>query len=220
MPNKELSLKDTMILYDRDMGISIYPNIRSYDNLKDDAEWLLERTPEKSRGFIIRPITKNTKEGIWIGEYKHKSNQINRQDLLLTEEASNLGKTITGHTHRRTTEKKLMEEIEISQLKKRLESKIIQDFRYYTCPPDRFYQTCTHIEKTYAELTAKHGKENPIPYTLVAQEIAKTKPCQDVTVCPLMTPNLFERVLNLNKALKSRKLGEIRFITSDIVEIA
>jgi len=220
LPNKELTLKDTMILYDRDIGISVYPNIRSYDNLTDDAEWLLERTPQKSRGFIIRPITKNKQEGIWIGEYNHNSNQINRQDLLFTKEATKLGKTITDHSHRKTTERRLMKEIEINQLKNQLESRIIQDFKYYTCPTERFYQTCTHIERVYTELTRKHGKGNRIPYTLVAQEIAKTKPCQDVIVCPLMTPNLFERVLNLDKALKSRKLGEIRFITSDIMEIA
>jgi hypothetical protein len=44
-------------------------------------------------------------------------------------------------------------------------------------------------------------------------------PCGDVIVCPLLVPNSFERVLNLNKDLKSRELGELRIKTSDIIEI-
>jgi hypothetical protein len=219
--NKELNLKDTVILFDRDEGISIFPNFRSYDNVIDDAEWLLERTPQKSRGFIIRPVSRKTKEGIWIGEYNHRDNQINRQDFSFDEEASNLNKTISDYSsRRRIPEKKFRKEIDIDQLRKKLKSKIIQDFKYYTCPTDRFYQSCTHIEKVHAELTRKHGKGKKIPYDLVAQEITKTKPCQDVIVCPLMVPNLFERVLNLNKALKIRRLGEIKFITSTTVELA
>jgi len=219
LPNKELILKGTVILYDRDQGISVYPNIRSYDNAVDDAEWLLERTPQKSRGFIIRPVTKNQKQGIWIGEYNHDGNQIERQNLVTDEQAQKLGKTITDYSDRKISEKKLIERIQIDQLRKKLKSSIIQDFKYYTCPTDRFYQTCSHIPKAYTELTRKYGKGTRIPYTLIAQEIARTKPCQEVTVCPLMTPNLFERVLNLNKALKTRKLGEMKSITSDTVEI-
>jgi len=122
--NKELNLKETIILYDRDRGISIYPNFRSYDNLTDDAEWLLERTPQKSRGFIIRPITKHEQEGIWIGEYNCQGSQITRQEFLLCEKASSLGKVIADCFQRKITEKELMKEIDIDQLKKRLESKI------------------------------------------------------------------------------------------------
>ena len=145
MPNKELTLKGTVILYDRDQGISVYPNIRSYDNAVDDAEWLLERTPQKSRGFIIRPVTKNQKQGIWIGEYNHDGNQIERQNLVTDEQAQKLGKTITDYSDRKITEKKLIEKIQIDQLRKKLKSSIIQDFRYYTCPTDCFCQTCPHI---------------------------------------------------------------------------
>ena len=118
-PDRELDLKATIVVCDRDFGISIYPNFHGYDNLTDDAEWLLERTPQKSRGFIIRPITTNNQEGIWVGEYNQHS-QISRQDFLFCEQAHNLSKTITDYFQRKITDEKLIEKIDSGHLKKRL----------------------------------------------------------------------------------------------------
>jgi len=219
LPKEDLKLKDTIILFDRDLGLSIFQNFRGYNNLIDDAEWLLERTPQKSKGFIIRPVSKSEREGIWIGEYSRIDSQIKRQDLIFDSDAYLLNKIISDYAHHKITEKKLIEKIAIDTLKKKLKSRIVQDFKYYTCPTDRFYHSCVHVKKIYEELMRKYGKSRKIPYSLVAEEIMKTKPCEDVIVCPLMVPNLFERVLNLNKALKSRGLGEIKFLSPEIVEI-
>ena len=95
MPEQNPKLKDTVILFDRDQGISIFQNIRGYNNLTDDAEWLLERTPQKSRGFILRPISKDGQEGIWVGEYTHAGNQITRQDLIYNRNGSAMSKMIS-----------------------------------------------------------------------------------------------------------------------------
>jgi hypothetical protein len=214
-----LKLKDTIILFDRDIELSIFQNFRGYDNLLDDAEWLLERTPEKSRGFLIRPVSGSKRDGLWIGEYSHGRSQIDRQDLLFGNNAFALSKVISDYADHKIARKAFMKKITIQVLKKKLKSRVIQDFKYYICPTDRFYKSCVHVEKVYEQLTKKYGKGKRILYSQVAEEIEKTTPCEDVIVCPLMVPNLFERVLNLNKALKSRKLGETRLISSDTVEI-
>lgn len=219
MPKKDLELKDIIILFDRDVGLSVFQNFRGYNNLKDDSEWLLERTPQKSRGFLIRPVSRDDEEGIWIGEYNYGGNQIDRQDLIFGNVGSALSKLIAGYADRRISEKNFTVKITIESLKKKLKSSIIQEFKYYTCPPDLFYNSCTHVENVYRELIKKYGKDSGINYMLVADEIAKTKPCEDVIVCPLMVPNFFEGVLNLDKALKSRKLGAIELLTSDTVKI-
>jgi hypothetical protein len=219
LPEKNLTLKDTMILFDRDLGLSVFQNFRGYNNLTDDAEWLLERTSQKSRGFLIRPMSKDKEEGVWIGEYDYGGSQINRQELIFSKTASVLSRLISDYADHKITEKKFMKKIAINSLKKKLKSRIVHDFRYYVCPPDFFYRSCTHIDKVYEELTRKYGKGSKIPYMLVVEEIAKTKPCEDVIVCPLIVPNSFEGILNLDKALKSRKLGEVKLITSDMVKI-
>jgi len=216
---KDLELKDTMILFDRDIGLSIFQNFRGYNNLTDDAEWLLERTPQKSKGFLIRSVSRDNEEGIWIGEYNYGGNQIDRQDLIFNNVGSALSKLIAGYADRRISEKKFMEKIAIESLKKKLKSSIIQEFKYYTCPPDLFYNSCIHMEKVYRELIKKYGKDSRINYMLIVEEIARTKPCEDVIICPLMVPNFFEEVLNLDKALKSRQLGAIEFLTSDTAKI-
>jgi hypothetical protein len=219
LPNKNLGLEDTMILFDRDIGVSIFQNFKGYNNLADDAEWLLERTPQKSRGFIIRPVRKDQQDGIWIGEYDYRGNQISRQELLLDSEASAFCLMIKNYSINRISERKLMEKLSIEGLRKTLKSAIVKDFRYYVCPFNRFYHSCIQVDRVYDELIGKYGKGKKIPYSEVAREIENAKPCEDVIVCPLMVPNLFERVLNLNNALKTRKLGEIIFTTSDNVEI-
>jgi hypothetical protein len=217
--DENLELKDTMILFDRDLGASFFQNYKGYNNLADDAEWLLERTPQKSRGFIIRPVRKGKREGLWIGEYDYRGNQINRQEFLFDSDASAFCLMIKNYVAHRISEKRLFEKLSIEGLRKTLKSTIVKDFRHYTCPADRFYHSCIQVDRVYNELIKKYGKGKKVPYSEVGREIESTKPCEAVIVCPLMTPNLFERVLNLNNALKSRKLGEIRFTTSDMVEI-
>jgi len=219
LPEKDLKLGDTVILFDRDRGISIYQSFKGYSNLVDDAEWLLERTLQKSRGFLIRPITKDNEEGIWIGEYDYESNQISRQDLVFDNAASALCKLIQSYANLRIAEKTFIEKIAIKSLKKKLKSRIVQDFKYFICPPELFYGTCIHVVKAYQGLTGRYGKGSRVPRTAVVEEIAKTKPCADVVVCPLMAPNSFEAILNLDKALRSRNLGGIRLVTSDMVEL-
>ncbi len=219
LPEKGLRLKDTVIVFDRDQGISTYQNFRGYNNLVDDAEWLLERTLQKSRGFIIRPIAREKKEGIWVGEYNHEGSQINRQDLIFGNAASALSKLILSYADRRISEKTFIEKIAIKSLKKKLKSRIVQDFKYFICPPELIYGSCVHVEGVYKELAGKYGKGSRIPHIVVAEKIAETKPCADVVVCPLIAPNSFEGVLNLDKALRSRKLGGVRLVTSDMVEL-
>ncbi len=219
MHEKGLELKDTIIIFDRDLGPSIFQNFRGYDDLADDAEWLLERFPQKSKGFVIRPLSRDGQHGLWLGEYDYNGNQISRQETLWDSNASLLSRRISDYASRRVAEKEIAKSVAIDRLKKTMKSKIILGFKYYLCPIDRSYYTCPHIQQIYDELTRKYGKNVKVPYALVAKEIETTKPCDEVIVCPLVVPNSFERILNLNKALKSRKLGEIRIISSDTVEI-
>jgi len=219
LPDKNLELKDTLILFDRDLGVSIFQNFKGYNDLVDDAEWLLERTSQKSRGFILRPVRKNGHDGLWVGEYDFRGNQINRQESLFDPEASNLYTAIKNYALRKVSEKRLIDKLDIENLRKTLKSSIVGDFRFYACPSERFYHSCVQVDRIYAELVKKYGKGVKVHYFEVAKEIEKANPCDDVVVCPLMTPNLFERVLNLNNALRIRKLGEIRFTGSDNVEI-
>lgn len=220
MHEKGLELKDTIIVFDRDSGPSVFQNFRGYDDLADDAEWLLERFPRKSKGFLIRPISKEGQDGVWLGEYDYNGNQINRQEMLFDSCAAVLSRLISDYAAHRIAEKDVMKRVAISRLKKTMKSRIIQDFKYYICPVDRAHYSCPHVPRVYEALVRKYGKNTKIPYSLVAKELEATKPCGEVIVCPLMVPNSFERVLNLNKALKSRQLGEIRLISSDMVEIA
>jgi len=220
LTDKNLELSGTIVLFDRDLGVSIFQNYKGYNNLLDDAEWLLERTPQKSRGFIIRPVRKCQKCGVWIGEYDHRGNQINRQEMLFGSNAGIYCAIIGNLARKRFSEKKLIEKFNLENLRKTIESSIIRDFKYYICPPTRFYHSCTQVEKIYNLLVQKYGKGKKVPYSEIAKEIENANPCEDVIVCPLMVSNLFERVLNLNDALKIRKLGELRFKSSDNIEIA
>jgi len=219
LTDKNLELSDTMILFDRDLGVSIFQNYKGYSNLADDAEWLLERTPQKSRGFIIRPVRKDQQDGLWIGEYDYRGNQVNRQELLFDSDASIFCVIIKNYVANKISEKKFLEKLSLEHLRKSLKSTIVNDFKYYVCPSARFYYSCAQVERVYDMLVKKFGKGKKVPYSEVAREIEGAKPCEDVIVCPLMVPNLFERVLNLNNALKIRKLGEIKFATSDNIEI-
>jgi hypothetical protein len=219
LPDKNLELKDTLILFDRDLGVFLFQNFKGYNNLADDAEWLLERTPQKSRGFIIRPIHKDKHDGIWIGEYDYRGNQINRHDFLFDSDASVLCEIIRNYVAHKISEKRLMDKLNIEDLRRMLKSPIVKDFKYFACPLNRFYSSCVQVDKVYDVILKKYGKGKKVSYSDVAREIENAEPCEDVIVCPLIVPNFFERVLNLNNALKARKLGEIKFTTSDNVEI-
>jgi len=216
---EELQLTDTVILYDRDFGVSIFQNFRGYDSLLDDAEWLLERTSRKSRGFLMRVVIKKGKKGIWIGEYTQGKKQINRQDFIFGDSAEPISKMIMDYVNRRISEGNLLEKIKIENLRKQLNSEIIRDFKHYYCPSYRFLYECSYVDKVYSKLTERYGKGRKIPYSLLAEEIEQIETCKDVIVCPLSVSNLFERILNLNKAFRTRKLGEIKFIAPDFIEI-
>jgi len=219
LTREEIQLTDTMILYDRDFGIFIFQNFRGYDSLLDDAEWLLERTLQRSRGFIMRVILKDGKKGLWIGEYHQGEKQIRRQDFLFNDSVEAVYKIITDYMNGKISEKKILRKIRVEDLKKRLNSRIIRAFKHYHCPQYLFLYECPYVRSIYLKLVEKYGKGKRIPYSLVAEEIEHIERCGDVIVCPLATPNLLERILNLKKAFKTRKLGEIKFISPDFVEI-
>jgi len=219
MKREELRLTDTVILYDRDFGVSIFQNFRGYDSLLDDAEWLLERTSRKSRGFLIRVVIKNGKRGIWIGEYTQGDKQIGRQDFIFEDSAEAVSKMIMDYVNRKISEENLLEKIRIENLRKHLNSRIVRDFKHYYCPSYRFLYECPYVDKMYSRLIERYGRGIKIPYSLAAEEIEQIETCEDVIICPLSVPNLFERILNLNKAFKTRRLGEIKFITPDFIEI-
>ena len=216
---EELQLTDTVILYDRDFGVSIFQNFRGYDSLLDDAEWLLERTSRKSRGFLMRVVIKNGKKGIWIGEYTHGEKQISRQDFIFEDSAETVSKMIMNYVNGKVSEENLLKNIRIENLRKHLNSRIVRDFKHYHCPSYRFLYECPYVDKMYSRLTERCGRGKKIPYSLLAEEIERIETCKDVIICPLSVSNMFERVLNLNKAFKTRKLGEIKFIASDFIEI-
>ncbi|MCS7120307.1 MAG: hypothetical protein RMJ07_04515 [Nitrososphaerota archaeon] len=219
MSTEDLTLQDIVVMYDRDLGPFIFKDFRSYNSLLDDAEWLLERSHQRSRGFIIRPVRQGSRDGLWIGEYDHGASRISRQELIFDEGASELSRIMVLYANRRVSEKRLFNAISVEMLRAKLKSEIIKDFKYYHCPTDRFFEKCVSAEKVYAELLKKYGKGKKIPYAKVAEEIWRAKRCEDVVVCPLMTSNMFESVLNINKVLKSRKIGEIKFITPGLVEL-
>jgi len=216
---EELQLTDTVILYDRDFGVSIFQNFRGYDSLLDDAEWLLERTSRKSRGFLMRVVIKNGKRGIWLGEYTHGERQISRQDFIFEDSAETVSKMIMDYVNGKVSEENLLRNIRIENLRKHLNSRILRDFKHYHCPSYRFLYECPYVDKVYSRLTERYGRGKRIPYSLLAEEIERIETCKDVIICPLSVSNLFERILNLNKAFKTRKLGEIRFIAPDFIEI-
>ena len=215
---EDLQLTDIMIIYDRYFGISIFQNFRGYDSLLDDAEWLLERTHCRSRGFLIRVVMKGQKTGLWIGEYLYGKKGIVRQELIFQGHAGNISKAILDYASGRISEDDLLRRIRIENLRE-LKSNVIRDFKYYYCPSNRFLYECSYVNEIYSRLVEKYGREKRIPYSLLAREIEKIKPCRDVIICPLAASNIFERILNLNRALKTRKIGEIKFVSPDFVEI-
>jgi hypothetical protein len=121
--------------------------------------------------------------------------------------------------NKKISEESLLRRIRVENLRKSLNSEILRDFKHYRCPSYRFLHECPHVDKIYSRLTERYGKGEKVPYSLVVEEIEGMETCEDVIVCPLFVPNLFERLLNLSKAFKSRRLGEITFAEPDFVEI-
>ncbi len=218
---ENLKLGSTIILFDRDFGESFFQDFMGYGNLSDDAEWLLERTTQRSWGFMIRPVADGEHYGLWVGEYAPHSNQIIREEIIFNRNSSSISKILFDYANHKISEEKLSKKLTLNVYKKKLqESRIIQDFKYYACSPERFYKKCPHVERIYRAIKEKYGLGAKIRYSLVAEMIASFKPCEDVIICPLLSsPNTFERIINLNKALRSRKLGEIKILSGNRVEI-
>jgi len=215
----DLRLMDTVILYDRDFGVSIFRNFRGYDSLLDDAEWLLERTTNKSQGFLMRVVVKDGVRGLWIGEYLQGRNQICRQELIFGDSAEEIANLFIDYAEGRVSEGDFLDEVKIDNLRRRLKSRIIRDFRYYGCPSDRFLYECPHVDEIYIRLVRKYCRGVKVPYSLIVKEIRLEERCDDAILCPLAASNALERILNFNRALKTRGIGEIKFVSTDFVEI-
>jgi len=212
---KELKLKDILILFDRNSGVSVFQNFMGYNNPMDDAEWVLERNPQ-TRGFILRPVSIGERDGLWIGEYTN--NGIVQCEVLCDKGASLITRLITNYAQRKVPERRFIERLNISLLKEKLRSEIVQRFKYYECPSDRVYHTCDEVEKVYEALKEKYGN-NRVPYSNVADEILAVARCSEAVICPFRASNAFERIYNLNKVLKARGFGEIKFVSPGIVQI-
>lgn len=211
-----------MVLFDRDYGIFFFQDFRGYSSLIDDAEWLLERTPQRSWGFMIRPVASGERFGLWIGKYGPHLNQIIREELLFDENSSALGRMLFDYMNHKISEEKIRRKITLDFCKKNLRSsEIIQGFKYYTCHMERFYKSCPHVERIYRSLEEKYGRGSIVHYSLVADVIFSVKQCEDVLICPLLaSSNAFEAIINLNRVLRYRKIGEIKIADRNMVEIS
>jgi len=217
LTQRDLKLRDILILFDRDFGLSIFQNFRGYDNPIDDAEWILERNP-KTKGFILRPVTNVNGKGLWIGEYAPNGSSITRYEVLNSKGALQSSRLISNYIDRKITEREIAKKLNLKWLKEKLESEIIRDFRYYECPSDYFYDMCDEVGKVYESLRMRYD-DRRVPYGDIADEISTTVRCSDAIICPLKASNAFERIHNLNRALKTRKIGEIRIVSPGIVQL-
>ncbi len=218
---EKLKLGGAIVLFDRDFGISFFQDFRGYGSLLDDGEWLLERTPQRSWGFMIRPIAESEHLGLWIGEYGPGNNQIIREEFIFDRNASAISRLLFDYAAHKIGEGKVSGKLTFEACRRKLQgSKIIQDFKHYLCPTKRFYQNCLRAEKVYEIIREKYGVGAKIHYSLVMDVIRKVKPCEDVIICPLTSSsNTFETIINLNKALRNRKIGELKIINQNVVEI-
>lgn len=219
---KELSIGSVIIIFDRNFGRFIFRDVRGYGNLLDDAEWLLERTPQRSWGFMIRPIIQDGFCGLWVGEYKPDINQVIREEILFSKGSSAISKLLLKYVENKVSEKEINRRVNVDVLKRMLpESNIIQNFKYYICPEEKFYEKCPYIERIYRILGEKYGLFARLHYSQVAEIISNINKCQDVLICPLLaSPNTFERILILNKVLKSRKIGEVKVVDKSTVKVS
>ncbi|MEM2272865.1 MAG: hypothetical protein QXX56_01450 [Candidatus Bathyarchaeia archaeon] len=219
---KDLKLGSVIIIFDRDFGKLIFRDIRGYGSLLDDAEWLLERTQQRSWGFMIRPVIQNGRSGLWIGEYVPTNNQIVQEEILFSKGSSTISKLLLKYAENKVNERKINRRIDVSALKKMLpESNIIQSFKYYVCPEERFYEKCPHIKEIYKAIEEKCGSSTKLYYSRVAEIISSIDKCHDVLICPLLaSPNAFERILILNNILRNKKIGKIKIIDKSVIEVS
>jgi len=214
---RDLRLKDILILFDGNSGFSVFQNLRGYDDPIDDAEWILERNP-RTKGFILRPVSYGDKEGLWIGEYGYSSKMIVRYEVLHDKEALQVGRLIIDYGHRKITEREAMDKLSLNSLKEKLRSEIVRSFKYFECPLEHFYYTCGEVKRVY-ELLRNTYDGKMVSYSKVADDTSVIARCSEAVICPLRVPNAFERIYNLDRAVKSRGLGEIKLISPGIMQL-
>ncbi|MEM2320834.1 MAG: hypothetical protein QXS79_03000 [Candidatus Bathyarchaeia archaeon] len=187
----------------------------------DDAEWLLERTPQKSWGFMIRPIIHEKQYGLWIGEYM-PNNKITREEILFGGGSSTISELLLEYEESRVGEREIDRKIDIETLRRTLpESNIIQDFKYFVCPEERFYNRCPRLEEIYKAIKERCGSAKRLHYSQVAVIISGIDKCYDVIICPLLaSPNALERILIFDKILRSRKIGRMKIADRNIIEVS
>lgn len=219
---RDMNIGSTVIIIDRDFGRLVFRDVKGYGNLLDDAEWLLERTAQRSWGFIMRPVIHGKQIGLWIGEYTLGSNKVIREEILFGRGPASISRLLLKYSEGRVGEKEINRRLSIDTLKKALpESRIIQDFKYFTCPEGRLYSRCPGIEDICRLLREKVGSEGRLSYSQVAEIISKAGKCNDVIICPLLAPpNTLERILILDRVLRSRKIGAIEILNGGIVKVS
>lgn len=218
---ESLKVGSVIVIFDRDLGTFFFQDLRAYGNLIDDAEWLLERTPQRSWGIMIRPIINNGKYGLWIGEYGPHANRVISEEMVFDKGSSDLSRVLFKYADHRIDESRVRRIVTIDACKRKIGgSKIVQRFKYYRCPEDRFYENCRRIEEIYKAAKDKYGSEAKVHYSRILEIISSIEPCEDAFICPFLSlPNPFERIINLNKALRSRKIGEIKVISSSLMQV-
>lgn len=218
---RNLRLGMAIVMFDRDYGTFFFQDFMGYGSLVDDAEWLLERTPQRSWGFMIRPITDGEHYGLWIGEYGPGSNQIFREEILFDASSSAIARLLFKYADHIIKEGELRRRLTLKTLRRRLSnSEIVRGFKHYICPLERFYRDCPHIERIYRAIRERYGVGSRMRYSLISDIMFGIKQCDDIIICPLLSSqNALEVIINLNKALRSRRLGEIKIIDGSTVEI-
>ncbi|MCX8171927.1 MAG: hypothetical protein N3E47_08255, partial [Candidatus Bathyarchaeota archaeon] len=132
-----------------------------------------------------------------------------------------IGRLLFDYAEHRVEERKIRRIVTIDTCKKKIRgSSIIQSFKHYTCTTKRFYEYCPHVEETYRAIRDRYGLGAKVHYSLILDVISNVKQCDDVLICPFLSrPNPIERIIVLNEALRSRKLGEIKIIDGNLVQI-
>lgn len=218
---KDIKVGSIIIIFDRDFGRLVFRDVRIYENLLDDAEWLLERTQQKSWGFMIRPIIQEKQYGLWIGEYMPDNSRVILEEILFSKGSSAISKLLFKYSENKVSEKEVNRRVNVDTLKKMLpESNIIRDFKYFTCPEERFYNRCPCIEEIYRVIGERYGYAPRLYYSRVAEIISSVNKCHDIIICPLQaSPNALERIFVLNRILQSRRIGEIKIINRSLVKV-
>jgi len=187
--------------------------LKGFNDLIEDAEWLLERTSTKINGFIIRPIRNGDGEGLWIGEYI--ANKITREEKIYDENARKIRKIIEEYDAE--GEEDIKNKIGIDLLREELKSKIVQDFRYFWCPEKREILKCPNIEtirnKVRGETKKSDGTIRDFEIAGIINDVNKNNPCPHTNMyCPLRDPNEFNRVINYERMVRKYHNDKIKLI--------